>query len=104
MRIGMTLDRLRPLMGRRGVFLSGIVVAGLSSPMVAQACSVCGGNAIGTDPGPGFNSSILFLLSMPYAVVGVIAGWLVYRYWRVSGHRRKGSLGPYAGVMERKKS
>jgi hypothetical protein len=80
-----------------------IVGAAMLSPVTALACSVCGGNAIGTDPGAGFNSSILFLLSMPYAVVGVIAGWLMYRYRRGSGHRRKGSLGPYAGVMEKKK-
>lgn len=103
MGISMKLCRLRHLMSRRGAILSGIAAAGLSSPMVAQACSVCGGNAIGTDPGAGFNSSILFLLSMPYAVVGVIAGWLMYRYWRGSGDRRKRPLGPYAATMEKEK-
>ncbi len=89
-------------MSRRGAFLSGIAAAGLSFPMVAQACSVCGGNTIGTDPGAGLNTSILFLLSMPYAVVGVIAGWLMYSYWRGSAHRRKKPLGPYAAAMEKK--
>ena len=89
-------------MSRRGAFLSGIAAAGLSSPMVAHACSVCGGNAMGTDPGAGFNSSILFLLSMPYAVVGVIAGWLMYSYWRGSGTRRKRPLRTYTAAMEKK--
>lgn len=70
-------------------------------PVSAWACSVCGGTAIGTDPGAGFNTSLLFLLSMPYAVVGVIAGWLIYRYRRVSGRRRKKPGFPYVALTKR---
>ena len=30
--------------------------------------------------GSGFNWSILFLMAVPYAVVGAVGGWLFYRY------------------------
>ncbi|MFQ5989472.1 MAG: hypothetical protein ACE5K9_06120 [Candidatus Methylomirabilales bacterium] len=88
-------------MKRWAVVVLTIVGAAVVGPVTALACSVCGGNAIGTDPGAGFNSSILFLLSMPYAVFGVIAGWLIYRYWRGSGHRRKSTPIPYPASIEK---
>lgn len=91
------LSRVRKHVGMRqriyviGLFLLlGIAGVSMFSPVAAQACAVCGGAAIGTDPGTGFNSSILFLLSMPYVVLGAIAGWLIYTYRRASG-RREGS-------------
>ena len=49
-------------------------------PAAGHACSVCGGAAMGTDAGTGFNTSLFFLIAMPYVVVGAIAGWLLYRY------------------------
>jgi LPXTG-motif cell wall-anchored protein len=57
-------------------------------PAAGHACSVCGGAAMGTDPGTGFNTSLFFLIAMPYLVVGAIAGWLLYRYRRASGRRK----------------
>lgn len=75
---------------RSTIFVLGMAAAVVLSPDTAQACSVCGGSAIGTDPGTGFNTSILFLLSMPYLVVGAIAGWLVYTHRRaLRQHQRK---------------
>lgn len=65
------------------------MVALLLVPAAGHACSVCGGAAMGTDPGTGFNASVYFLLAMPYVVVGAIAGWLLYRYRRASGERKK---------------
>lgn len=56
---------------------------------------------MGTDPGVGFNTSILFLLAVPYVVVGVIAGWLIYRYRRGSGHRPKSTPIPYPASIEK---
>ncbi len=76
-------------MSRWAILSSEVAVTMTLSPVAAHACSVCGGSAIGTDPGTGFNTSILFLLSMPYAVVAVIAGWLIYTSWRTSSRRRK---------------
>lgn len=72
----------------------GIAAAVMLNPGTAQACSVCGGSALGTDPGTGFNSSILFLLAMPYLVVGVIGGWLIYSYRRGTGSREKKDVRP----------
>ena len=48
-------------------------------PGTAQACAVCFG---GDDALAGFTVSWLFLMMMPFAVVGAIGGWL---YWM---HRR----------------
>ncbi len=56
-------------------------------PAAGQACSVCGGAAMGTDAGTGFNTSLFFLIAMPYVVVGAIAGWLLHRYRRDSRKR-----------------
>ena len=50
-------------------------------PAIANACAVCWAG----DGGPieeAFNWSVLFLMATPYAVVGSIAGWLVYSYRR----------------------
>jgi hypothetical protein len=88
-------------MRRWGVLALGVAATVLRSPFVAYACSVCGGAAIGTDPGPGFNSSILFLLSMPFAVIGVIGGWLIYTYLRASGQRRNRVPIQYLVSMEK---
>ena len=48
-------------------------------PGTAQACAVCFG---GGDALAGFTVSWLFLVMMPFAVVGTIGGWV---YWM---HRR----------------
>lgn len=76
------------------VLTVGVATAVMLDPGTARACSVCGGSALGTDPGTGFNSSILFLLTMPYLVVGVIGGWLMYSYRRRIGFRKKKDVRP----------
>lgn len=83
---------LRFLLGLMGI--AGAVALG---PSAAHACSVCGGPAVGTDPGTGFHSSILFLLSMPYVVVGVIVGWLIYVHRRAVRRQERG--GRRAGML-----
>lgn len=75
--------------GRCRIVVSGVAAAVVLSPYTAQACSVCGGAAIGTDPGTGFNTSILFLLSMPFLVVGLIGGWLIYMSRSVSDRQQR---------------
>jgi uncharacterized protein (DUF2062 family) len=95
----MKFDR-RGLLMSRGKWLVSAIAVVLSNPLTTEACSVCGGAAIGTDPGTGFNSSILFLLSMPFVVVGMIGGWLIYTYWRASGQRRKRVPVQYLVSME----
>src|SRR5215471_10413701 len=50
-------------------------------PALALGCSVCLGGADGNDPlTDAFNWSVLFLMAMPYATVGSIAGWIFYRH------------------------
>jgi hypothetical protein len=47
----------------------------------------------GTDPlAHGINTSVLFMVSMPFAVVGVIGGWLVYTYRRAGRVGRERAL------------
>ncbi len=73
------------------------------SSWTAHACSVCGGAAIGTDPGTGFNTSILFLLSLPYVLVGTVIGWLLYTHRRALREQgRKGErFGSFLGRNRR---
>lgn len=89
----MLLNAWKSVVGRCAVLALGIVVAVFLSSVTAHACSVCGGSAMGTDPGAGFKWSILFLILMPYAIVGAIGGWLIYTYRRALGHRRKKASG-----------
>jgi hypothetical protein len=42
---------------------------------------------------------MLFLLAMPFSVVGTIGGWLAYRYWR-AGHGRRAEA-PAWGFREK---
>jgi hypothetical protein len=68
-------------------FLSFISVAPAFIAASAQACAVC---ITGTDNsaiGDAFNLSLLFLMAAPYVVVGSIAGWLFYAYWRAPKKR-----------------
>jgi hypothetical protein len=69
-------------MNRRMVFLIAFGFAlVLIVPAVTFACSVCLGGVDGHDPlTDAFNWSVLFLMAMPYAVVGSIAGWIFYMY------------------------
>ena len=54
-------------------------------PVVARACAVCWGSS-----GDSHRTdwALLFLMAMPFTIVGSIGGWLVYRY----KHRRKVDL------------
>jgi hypothetical protein len=53
----------------------------LSKPAVVLACAVClAGDGTQGPISDAFNSSVLFLMAMPYVVVGSIGGWLFYLY------------------------
>lgn len=56
-----------------------IFVAVLVAPVFGQ-CAVCTKTALqlGEKPAQGLNSAILYLMMMPFAIVGVIG----YRWWR----------------------
>ena len=59
------------------------------APRVASACAVCGlgPNDVG---GHAFNSSVLFMMAVPYATC-VLIGGVVYWTWRKAAHRRDDS-------------
>ena len=58
------------------------MLAALVVPRVvlAQGCAMCG-SALGDGSlGQAFNTSILFMMAAPYAIVGTVGGWLFYKY------------------------
>lgn len=56
-----------------------VLFTGLSNVTSAQ-CSVCSKTALqlGEKPAEGLNTAILYLMLMPFAIVGVIG----YRWWK----------------------
>jgi len=70
----------------------GVLGAGPWIPTLAQACAVCWIGASSPDQDAmarGFYWGILFLMVMPFAVFGSIAGWLFYSYRRVQERRKR---------------
>jgi hypothetical protein len=64
------------------VILLGASLSVLVMPTTGLACAVCVGSA---PEDYGYFWGVLFLMSMPFTVGGLIGGWLVY------GHRRSRS-------------
>ena len=56
----------------------------LAAPGAARAqCAMCEGSAAaGSDSGASYNHSTLFMLSMPYLLLGGIGGYVVYAFRR----------------------
>ena len=56
---------------------------------VAQGCAMCGGSFAPNDPATkAINTSVIFLLLMPYTMLAAVSGWLYLRYRRTSSRRR----------------
>ena len=73
--------------GVRNRFLllaAGVVVVagavGALAPVDAHACSVCWDLSSNDLYSRAMSWSILFLMAMPFTIVGSIGGWLVYKY------------------------
>jgi len=65
---------------------AGLLIPAL--PTLAQACAVC----VGSSPeDAGYFWGVLFLMAMPFAVGGLIGGWLWYHY-------RQGPAGLVSGA------
>jgi hypothetical protein len=78
--------------------LAAILSLALSKPEVILACAVClAGDGTQGPISDAFNSSVLFLMAMPYVVVGSIGGWLFYLYRRAV--RKGGSAKKKAPVL-----
>ena len=60
------------------------------APRMAEACAMCGLSP-GDHGGHAFNTSVIFMLSAPYAIFGVLGG-VVFLAWRTSRKHRIVSL------------
>jgi hypothetical protein len=71
--------------------IAGLATLMVLLPVAAWACAVCfdGDDALAR----GLNVSILFLLSMPYAIVGTICSTVYIRHTRARRHGSKGLAG-----------
>ena len=64
------------------------LAVGRALPACAQSCAMCG-SALANDPlGRAFSWSILFMMAVPYVVVGTAGAWLYYMHRRAPGRRR----------------
>jgi hypothetical protein len=74
-------DRCAPV--ARRIAIAAATIA-LLSPVAAHACAVCFGSSPDDPFSRGLNWGILFMMTMPFTIVGVIGGWLFYMYrpWR----------------------
>jgi len=70
------------------VLVAATLAVGRALPARAQACAMCG-SALANDPlGRAFSWSILFMMAMPYTVIGAAGAWLYYMHRRAPGRRR----------------
>ena len=67
----------------------GIVIMVLFIPTTVHACPSCVEALEGSELGRGLNTSILFLLLAPFALVGSIGGWLFFCVRRHSRSRHE---------------
>jgi hypothetical protein len=68
------------------LLLCSVSMASLMNALAAHACAVCV-TGVGDPTADAFNWSVLFLMVMPYLVVGSIAGGLFYAYRRTASKR-----------------
>jgi len=65
----------------------------MTNPLAAHACAVCVTGA-GDPTADAFNWSVLFLMAMPYLVVGSIGGGLFYSYRRAAKRQQAETAEP----------
>ncbi|MBI3883149.1 MAG: hypothetical protein HY305_02765 [Sphingobacteriales bacterium] len=68
------------------LIITGLVLNLLMPAISLAQCAMCAKTAqqMGEKPAQGMNSGILYLMIMPFAVVGVIA----FRWWKNNGSRQ----------------
>jgi hypothetical protein len=59
--------------------LGGIILINLAWPTASGACAVCGGSEA-----DGYFWGVLFLMSMPFTIGGLVGGWLLYHHRRAA--------------------
>jgi len=61
----------------------------LADCAIAQGCAMCK-TAVGGPVDPlsnGINTSILFMMAMPFVLFGAVGGWLTFVFWRHRGKK-----------------
>lgn len=74
-----SMPRVRPIIGILAAVAAVLLVAGDAT---AQGCAMCK-TALGGPGDPlarGINTSIYFMMAMPFALFAVVAGWLFYAF------------------------
>ena len=85
------------------------VAAGLGSSLVATAvavaCPLCK-DAIANDPvAAAFNSTTIFMIAVPFMLIGSVGGWLFYRHLRTRrGKMAEPAPAVWGGVWKEKES
>ncbi len=74
--------------------LSLFAMLSLAGEAGAQGCAMCKTTVGGPgDPlASGINTSIMFMMTMPFILFAVVGGWLTYMFWR-SGPNTVGETG-----------
>lgn len=66
----------------------GVLAFGWLVPNAAEACAVCLTGASGGDRvADAYTWSVLFLMGMPYTILGSVAGWIFYAHRRAAKKR-----------------
>jgi len=62
------------------IILSLIFITTMSANRLSAQCAICAKTVaqMGDKPGRGFNSGIIYLMTVPYLAIGVIG----YRWWK----------------------
>lgn len=79
------------MLHERFSFAFSVLASVVAFPMAAFACAVCVAGASNDPVTDAFNWSVLFLMAMPYTVVGSVAGWLAYTHWRAAAKKDGGA-------------
>ena len=83
------MERIRLWSARAAALAVGL---SLAAPVTAVACPLCA-SAIENDPvAAAFNSTTIFMIVVPFVLIGSIGGWILYRYMR--GTRSVDESGP----------
>lgn len=78
--------------------VAALVAIALPAESLAQGCAMCGTYLSANDPRTqAFKTSILFLMAMPFAVVGSVGGWVA---WMYRGHRLRLTAQPAMQVLQ----
>jgi len=79
-------SRLRRVAAGRAVLIATLLIAIALAPVesLAQGCAMCATYlSNGADPrANAFKVSIMFLMCMPFVVVGSAGGWILWMHWR----------------------